>query len=249
MSSEINLLAIQKLQFSDKPQAEQQLLQFLKQHQDRDIEKIELTPKPESLNSINGFVTYSDRQRYFFKAHVEENEQVCEYYNAETLAGAGYPVITAKQITHRPGEQIALYEIVTFPTLFDLIKSEEDGLLSGKPLSARASMLLDAQVEMDKTVAEIYQTSLKEIAAEQHAAAPIHQLFSHRLQEDGRLGLFYRGKSLPLQGGESIAFEQLADLKWTINGVDYNETLNGIIARSKSATAPKAGPAVVGHGD
>src|SRR4051794_41105384 len=114
------LTEIQKKQFSDKTGAEIDLLHFLKEHEDRSIEKVELQPKPESLNSLNGFVTYETGDRYFFKTHTEENEKVCEYYNAEELAKSGYPVITSKQITQKVGKQIVLYQIISYPTLFDL---------------------------------------------------------------------------------------------------------------------------------
>ncbi len=235
------------MQFSDKTQAERELLGFLRQTEDPSIEKIELTPKPESLNSINGFITYANKEKYFFKSHVEENEQISEYYNASSLAKAGYPVIAAKQITHKPGKQIALYEIVSLPTLFDLIK-EEDLQLAGNSLSQFSQILVDTQIDLDKTVANIYENTLQELSAQEHAKAPIHQLFSHRLAEDGRIGLFYRGKSLNL-GNESLSFDSLANMRWLINGVEYVDTLGQIIEQSRAMLVPQAGPTAIGHGD
>ncbi len=199
------------------------------------------------MNSINGIVGYANGERYFFKTHVEENEKLSEYYNATVLAQAGYPVIEAKRIKHRPGQQIALYEIISLPTLFDAIKLEEDLQIAGQSSEAPTT-LLDAQISLDKRVSDIFKKSLHELTAEEHAAAPIHQLFSHRLAEDGRLGIFYRNKSFTL-GQERIPFATLARMSWTINGVKYGNGLDEIIDRSKLVLQPEAGPAIVGHGD
>src|SRR6516162_4203182 len=94
MTTTLNLNTIQKLQFNDKAAAERMLLEFLHRTQDPTIVAVELFPKPESLNSINGLVTFRDQRKLFFKSHTEEAEQLKEYYNATVLKGAGYPVIT-----------------------------------------------------------------------------------------------------------------------------------------------------------
>src|SRR5262249_11830933 len=155
-----------------------------------------------------------------------------------TLAEAGYPVISAKQITHRPGKQIALYEIVSFPTLFDLLKEEEDELLAGKIESQNSQKLLEAQEEMDRSVFRIYERTIKHISADKHASAPIHQLFHHRLSETGRLGLFYRNKEIQDDDGTVLAFDELARMRWQINGVTYKDSLADIIARAKELLRP-----------
>lgn len=265
------LTDIQKKQFSDKIGAESDLLHFLQEHEDCSIQKVELQPKPESLNSLNGFVTYESGDRYFFKTHTEENEKVSEYYNAEELAKAGYPVITSKQITPKVGKQIVLYQIITYPTLFDLLKIEEDkegregeddtdnridrgdrgdriNKIDDTTADATKSILLNGQIALDKLVYEIYSKNLSTASAEEHAKAPIHQLFSHRLAEDGRVGLFYRNKNLNLES-TSIPFETLSEIRWSINGVEYSQSLNEIINRSRDMLKPGKAPVVPGHGD
>ncbi len=268
----MQLLEIQKLQFSEKQRAELELLRFLQENEDTEITKVELTPRPESLNSINGFITYSNNERVFFKTHVEENEQVSEYYNAKSLAEAGYPVVSAKQIQHRPGKQIALYEILTYPTLFDKLKESEDIILknsqgnesgagsnsnshpsSENNKSNKTETYLDGQIELEKQVFSIYEKSLELTAQSKQSSAPINQLFAHRLRADGRLGLFYKSKAITLKE-RSINFEQLADCTWTINGVSYEDTLAKIIERSVQLLTPENAPeemtaTVVGHGD
>jgi len=250
MYKQANLSEIQKMQFSEKERAEKELLAFLQQDEDASIQKIELMPKPESLNSVNGFVTYADGTRYFFKSHTEENEQLPEYYNASLLAEAGYPVINTKQVSHKPGKQIVLYEIISLPTLFDLVKNEEDEELKNgsSVLSQFAQMLLDVQIELDQKVSDIYQQTLQKSSGQEQANSAINQLFCHRMAEDGRLGLFYRQKYLKL-GEQSLPFENLAGLQWTINGVEYKQTLEEIIENSVSLLIPHSGPTIIGHGD
>ncbi len=248
-AAQLRLIDIQKLQFADRVGAEQALLAFLKKSEDAAITRVELRPKPESLNSINGFVTFGESERYFFKMHVEENERLSEYYNAKTLADAGYPVVTAKQITHRPGKQLVLYEIIEFATLFDVAKATEDELLQARGAS-NFDAIIAAQNQLDEITSSIYAKTLTQTPETEDLRAPIHQLFSHRLAEDGRLRLFYRGKTLKTESsGTPIAFDELANMHWVINGVRYGETLNEIIERAQIQLAPSAGPSVIGHGD
>jgi len=280
MAAALHLSDIQKKQFSDKAGAETDLLDFLRENEDQSIQKVELQPKPESLNSLNGFVTFDNGERFFFKTHTEENEKVSEYYNATELAKAGYPIITSKQVTHRVGKQIVLYQIISYPTLFDLLKIEEDRIIeasldagadtkaicpeagctisgfsaagstaaSSPPASSTATILLNGQIELDKLVFDIYAKNLTRASAELQSKAVIHQLFSHRLAEDGRVGLFYRKKLLDLES-TSIPFQTLAEMRWNINGVEYSQSLNEIIERSRTVLKPKEGAAVPGHGD
>lgn len=267
MTVALQLTDIQKKQFSDKTGAESDLLQFLKENEDETICQVELQPKPESLNSLNGFVTFNTGERFFFKTHTEENEKVSEYYNAAELAKSGYPIITSKQVTHRVGKQIVLYQIISFPTLFDLLKSEEDKSFrnggetseaksSSEKFSATklssadavANILLEGQIDLDKLVFEIYSKNLSTASAEEQSKAVIHQLFSHRLAEDGRVGLFYRNQCLQLES-TSIPFETLSQMHWEINGANYPQSINEIIEKSKILLKPRGGASVPGHGD
>lgn len=247
MPETISLNDIQKLQFSDKPRAERAIHQMLERQEGQPVDRVELNPKPESLNSVNGFVTFENGSKYFFKAHTEENEQISEYYNSSVLSENGYPIIKPRRISHNPGQQLVLYEIISFPTLFDLVKSKEDSQLVFRS-SPDASALLAEQIELDKTTFAVYAKTLRQATDSEHAQAPINQLFHHRLKHDGRLGLYYTGKKLAL-GTDEISFEQLARLRWKINGADYDRTLGEIIVSSQDLLEPRSGPAVIGHGD
>jgi hypothetical protein len=247
MTTTLNLNTIQKLQFNDKAAAERMLLEFLHRTQDPTIVAVELFPKPESLNSINGLVTFRDQRKLFFKSHTEEAEQLKEYYNATVLKGAGYPVITSNRVNTQPGQQMAFYEIIELPSLFDLVKQEEDAISNGlqEELGQR---LVKAQRNLDEQTFDVYKSTWQEISAGEHASAPVHQLFIHRLHEKGRVTNFYSGKRLKLNG-DSIVFEDLATKRWLINGVEYTQTLTDLIKQSRHSLTPSAGASVIGHGD
>jgi hypothetical protein len=238
---------IQKLQFSDKAAAEQMLMEFLRKDIGPQIVRVELLPKPESLNSINGYLTYSNQTRLFFKSHTEESEKLEEYYNASLLSKVGYPVICSKKVNTEPGQQIALYEIISLPTLFDLIKIEEDNLVE-RSNSELTKQLMKAQRQLDALTFQIYQETLEESSASENSRAPVHQLFIHRLHEKGRVSNFYSGKTLGLKD-KVLPFEALASKRWIINGVTYAETLAELIDRARHSLEPKVGASVVGHGD
>jgi hypothetical protein len=251
------LLDIQKLQFSQRDEAERRMLALLKSTYRDDIARLELNPKPESLNSLNGFVTLADGTRYFFKTHTEENERLDSYYNARSLAEAGYPVVIAQEVNTIPGQQIALYEVIDYPTLFDLVKTQEDKLLAKKGkgvgvdssanLTDEARRLVGLQKDLDKKVCAAYGQTLEKDSDER--LAPVHQLFSHRLAAGGRVDLFYKSAALML-GERRVPFDELSQWQWRINGVTYDGTLASLIADARKRLAPQEGIAtVVGHGD
>lgn len=250
-----SLFDIQRLQFFDRSAAEVALLTFLQETEEPNAVSVELRPKPESLNSINGFVTMSGGERYFFKTHVEQNEQLSEYYNAELLRSVGYPVVSARQISRAPGKQFVFYEVLSYPTLFDLVKFEEDSPVRGvEPFDTSmhlggASQLVNAQQQLDTTVFEIYQRTLNFSLVDRAVLAPINQLFHHRLSEDGRLGIFYRKGALRDRERVIVDFEQLANLRWRVNGVEYPVSLNQLIERARADLRPDCSGAIVGHGD
>ena len=242
------LLELKSLQFSDKTLAEARLLDFMKRIVDPEVCRVILNPKPESLNSINGFAEFRDGERLFFKTHTEEEDRTPAYYNATVLGKAGYPVVVPKQVRTKPGQQIAFYEIISYPTLFDIVKSQEDLELSGKP-TQKAGKIIKSQRNLDKRIFQVYKKTLTTISQNDNSAAPIRQLFFNRLSEGGRVDLFYSGKELALPCG-NIPYKQLSELKWRINGIEYSESIGQIIRRSKELLDPDVETlAIVGHGD
>ncbi|XWX05023.1 phosphotransferase [Aggregatilineales bacterium SYSU G02658] len=236
------LQQIRDLQFSDKSEAERLLLSFLKQQLDLDVVSVRLTPKPTSLNSFNGFLILSDGSERFFKTHTETHTVIREYYNANMLANAGYPVIQPVFSSTKPGQQILLYEVVKDPSVFDIAWEVEVGSL---PLDTELST---AQSKEDKALFDRYFHTLVWQNAQKHADAPIHQLFWHRLT-GGRLALFYSGFiQLPEVG--DVPFADISRWQWQINGQVYTQSIEQILAEAATLLDPhQEGPAIIGHGD
>ncbi len=247
-----DLATIQRLQFTDRAKAELLLQRWFSSHMHLQTDSVTLTPRAVSLNSFNGIYSVSGEE-YFFKTHVEEQGVLAEYYHAELLYNAGYNIVRPLRTLHEQGQQMVIYPVVQYPVMFDLMRAVE----TGAPTFATVELLTAAeQLECERLLA-IYQKSLASSNAEEHARAPIHQLFWHRLS-GGRLDHFYTGKQVPLPGNNqqserSIPFEELLQYRWSINGnvvAGEKDTLGKLIERAKVVLNP-ARPAmtVVGHGD
>jgi hypothetical protein len=237
------LQQIQQLQFTNRSAAEALLLDFFQHTLGLDAVAVELRPLAVSLNSFNGFLTQADGKRLFFKTHTEQDTVITEYYNAAMLAEAGYPVIQPIYRSSKAGRQLLIYEVIGDPSVFDVAWLIENGQ------SNTLKALTTAQHDADDRLWQIYQRTLNWQSAEDHARAPIHQLFYHRLT-GGRLDRFYgAGQSVLLPTGHE-AMTAVRAAHWTINGRDFDETLDDLIARARMLLAPdQAGPAVIGHGD
>ena len=239
------LLQIQRQQFRDRPAAESALKAHLEAIFGEGIRELRLNVRPESLNSFNGILQFASGERCFFKSHVEEEEQLSAYYRLDLLEEAGYPIASPKRIREQPGQQIALYEVLTYPTYFDLVKAAEDGDAN----IAWEAELHPAQRRFDARVQACFGATFAPSTEPAGERAAIHQLFSERLKPSGRLGLFYLGKSRSL-GGVERSFESLARLPWVINGLRYRHTLAEIIAGAQALLEPDLPSAtVLGHGD
>jgi len=243
-----DLATIQHLQFTDLAQAEMLLQRWFARHMHLQTESVTLTPKAVSLNSFNGIYKVNG-EAYFFKTHVEEGGVLAEYYHAELLHNAGYAIARPLRTLHEQGQQMVVYPVIHDPVMFDLMRTVE----TGAPTFATVEMLATAErLECERLLA-IYEKTLAFSGAEEHAQAPIHQLFWHRLT-GGRLDSFYTGKQVPLPESEqSIPFDELLRYRWSINGsrvTGENDTLGKLIERAKIVLNP-ARPAmtVIGHGD
>ncbi|MFW5748842.1 MAG: phosphotransferase [Chloroflexota bacterium] len=246
------LQRIQRLQFTDRPAAEAMLLQFINRTFPFEVTACELRPQVISLNSFNGFITLADGTRRFFKTHTEEDTVIDEYYNAQMLADAGYPIIQPIHSSHETGQQILIYEVIEDPSVFDVAWALENG-----STDYDAAALEQAQNDADDDLLQRYLETLEPQSAEGAAEAPIHQLFYHRLV-GGRLRRFY-GSVFPGEHDEDkyialplgdVPLVTARAVRWSINGQSYDENLNEVIERAVSLLRPaQAGPSVIGHGD
>lgn len=238
------LQTIQQRQFSDRADAEAMLLQFLRESLHLPAARVELRPLAVSLNSFNGFLTMEDGRRLFFKTHTESDTVIQEYYQAEMLAEAGYPVIQPIYRSAEVGKQLLIYEVIEHPSVFDVAWQLEANHL---PVP---DALAQAQHAADDQLFQLYQRTLQ-LSTPQQAVenAPIHQLFLHRLV-GGRLDRFYGADvqiELPTLGRVTMADVRRAH--WQINGQHYDVSLDDLIERAARLLAPAAGATIIGHGD
>lgn len=237
------LLTAQRLQFTDRAQAELIVRAFVRDLFDLDVVRIELRPTSVSLNSINGLMFLRDGEKLFFKTHTEPDSRIDEYYNAALLSDAGYPVVQPVFGSTRSGRQLLVYEVIDDPTLFD----EAWRVERGRPDVPTG--LTAAQERLDRTLARVQLATLTWQEAPEAARAPVHQLFFHRLT-GSRLRDFLGRPARYETTGASLPLERIRRLTWNINGQVYRTSLDELVAQAVSALAPhQAGPSVVGHGD
>lgn len=245
------LQRIQSLQFSDKAAAETLLRSFIGETFALAVASVELRPLATSLNSFNGFLTLTDGKRLFFKTHTEADTVISEYYNAAMLARAGYPIVQPLYSSTEAGRQLLIYEVIDDPAVFDLAWAVETGESNALPA------LTQAQNAADDHLREIYMSTLQWQSAEQHAKAPIHQLFYHRLV-GGRLERFYgalpgrsQGDDIPISLPDgAYPMRAVRQAQWIINGQKYGQSLDDLIAVSIRLLDPaQAASTIIGHGD
>jgi len=242
--SDKQLQEIQALQFRDRDAANQKLLDFLNENLPFKTARVEVRPLAVSLNSINGFITKEDGEKLFFKTHIEPQSIIHEYYNSSILAEAGYPVIKPIFSATEWGKQLLIYPYFDAPSLFDVARDIETNKRND------AETIIALQEKADDQLREIYFNTLQPLSAKEHKSVPVHQLFFHRLT-GGRLREFYENTEILLPGN-SLQFEELAEMKWRINGLEYQDTLNELIHRAIALLNPELGseiPSIVGHGD
>jgi hypothetical protein len=241
------LFRVQQLQFDARSEAEALLLGFIRQtFPQLDITVLQLRPQVTSLNSFNGFLTLKDGSRLFFKTHVEQDNAVSEFYNAEMLESAGYRVVRPLHTSTASGQQILIYPMIEAPAVFEIAR-----LLEEHPETSPVSLdnLTHAQQASDRALYGHYERTLQWQEAAQAAKAPIHQLFFHRLT-GGRLERFYADDITIDLAGQRLLLQHLKTRQWTINGAHYEQTLGDLIAEATALLSPaQAGPSIIGHGD
>lgn len=254
----MNLSDIQKLAKVNKKQAESKLLSLTRSIFPRlDIQKITIAQKSYSLNSVFGFIAI-DNKDYFFKFHSEEGEEktLKEYYASEILSKAGLPIMMPVYKSTRPGKQFLIYQKISDPTVFEVMDKLDRNYLQNKKYDKKLKEKVIAQeTAFDKLVLQKTLKTLKMASAQTFAKEEINQFFYRRLVSKNtapRLDLFYKNKTITLPNNKKISFEELKKLKWIINGIEFEESLEQIIKEAKRLLNPhrlKKYPVIVGHGD
>lgn len=239
----------------DQLRAEAILAAFVAEEFSLPIARLEIRRDGYSLNSVNGFIDAADGRRFFFKFHQEEGEEatVEEYYRAELLAEAGYPVDRPVYVCRQVGRQILLYAARETPRFADVCKERE---FETDPAALRP--LVEAQQDLDRLVAARNIDTLHWADRAAYAAEPLLQLFVWRLvdgrddrQLGGRAQRFYADRNMDFPG-LSLPAAELRRLRWRINGLDYATTIDDLFADALATLRPEAVdryPAVVAHGD
>ena len=231
------LVEIQRLQHTDVDAATARMLAWLREQCPLPVEEVTLRPKPTALNSVSG-VALVDGRRLFFKSHVDPDGAVAEYYNSAALTDAGYDVVRPVFAERRAGRQVIFYPLIEDPVMFDLVRGVE------RFGDAGGAALVEAERAECRRLASVYERTAVPLDAAAHAAAPVHQLFWHRLT-GGRFDAFYGRATF---GG--VEFADLAGRRWTVNGVAQPRSLGALLAEARTVLDPRR-PAVgiVGHGD
>lgn len=213
---------------------------------DRRVKDVSFTMDAYSLNSVSGLVQFEDGDEAFFKFHHEEGEEagVSEYYRAQLLADAGLPTERPTAVVNRPGYQLVLYPLRRESRMADrcLAIERED------PFGARLpSVLGKAQRALDRRIGEVCVATMSPPRASSTTSS-IHQLFFHRLVDDGR---FPGGRYRHWYQQDSRARE-LLDLEVVVNGRRYARTLGEVASFMHELLDPvslAAWPVVTAHGD
>ena len=208
-----------------------------------------------SLNSLNGTVTQADGTTSFFKLHVEEGEErtVQEYYRAELLHRAGWPVERPWFASTTPGRQFLLYRFQHHERLADAARHAE------VYLGESYETLVSAQQVLDKLIGAQMIASIHQAPAGASEREPVHQLFHHRLVDPesptrlgGRAKRFYEGSQFVFPNSVVLGWDEMAGMPWRVNGVLLGHSWAELLDESRTVLDPMAlatHGAVIAHGD
>ncbi len=242
----------------DENAANRSLVALIGEISDLEVGALAINRDVYSLNSLNGTVELGG-ERFFFKFHAEEGEDdtIQEYYNAELLQSAGYPVDVPALANGEPGRQILLYRLRRDPRFSDLCRTLEFDRVEGEELADAIA----AQRGLDAVSSQRMHETLHAATEFELAAEPVNRLFRDRLFDPvtdpagtvvaGRVARFYADAEHRLGGDTALTWEQFRDARWVVNGVDYDRTVGELFADALEALVPaRYGPgAVIAHGD
>ncbi len=223
------------------------------------IREIRIGTDGYSLNSVNGVLSlqnpFEGHDQLFFKFHQEEDEAkgVAEYYNSKLLEDARWPVDVPVAARKLPGEAILLYAVRSDARLADACREVET-------VHRDPAHLVQLQRDLDRHVGQSYLDTLHLAPRGEVAAESLHQLFFHRLVDEGttnpggRLRSYYLNSTFAFPGlDRPLPWAELSTLRWRINGRLYDRTLGELFADAIAvldpASLPDPCPAVLGHGD
>ncbi len=233
---ETSLSAFKK---GDIEEAEQNLSAFIEAKFDLPVHNLKVRKDTLSLNSVNG-VFDSGSRKLFFKFHMEESEStVQEYYRAELLSNAGYPVEQPLYISRAVGEQVLIYPFKESERLADVCRRlDKEGDISA---------VVKAQEELDRICAGKALETYRVANPTDLEKESILQLFYWRLVDvakdgfvtaGGRYKNFYVGQDFIFPNDVKVSYESLSALHWVINGKTYPVILEEAFVKARKILAP-----------
>ncbi len=239
--------------------AERHLAVFISLKFGLELDNLTIREDSLSLNSINGTFDVVGGDKLFFKFHMEESEDtVQEYYRAELLSNAGYPVEKPLYISKDVGEQILIYPYKNSERLADMCRRLD---VEQDINSEECQNLITAQKNLDIICADKSIETLKTSTPKNLQEEPLLQLFYWRLvdkQEDdtviagGRYKSFYVDQDFEFPDEQTLSYDTLAKLQWNINGINYPITIEQAFQQARKLLAPdyySEYAACTAHGD
>jgi hypothetical protein len=247
-------LALRAARSGQRREAEAILADMIRESFSLEAKSVAIASDGYSLNSVNGIVVMADAREFFFKFHHEEGEELTlqELYRGELLRDAGVPIDLPVYVSKQIGRQLLLYRRRCDMRFAELCRE-----LDFKPL-AQAAAALEAQRRLDELTCSIYLKTLHSTSGREAGGEPIHQLFYHRLVErdepeviGGRARRFFWARDFDI-AGLTISAAQLRSLRWRINGVRFEDSIEELLHRSLSLLRPASTArfgGVTAHGD
>lgn len=218
-----------------------------------------------SLNSICAFVNFSlDGQTFdtLAKVHIESKEDnksissaagVAEYNNAQLLSDFNFPIVHGiDAIPFNPDYPVLFYERIESPTLFDLL---EDSYKDPNNPKIQAGDL-DCLATLERKTGKIASETMKIVEASalnSECEAPVQTLFNERMKSGGRIDQWYTPETiLNLPGHGEIAWSELLNKQWVVNGVRCSNTISDFIDTARTSLAfqdVKNAAICISHGD
>lgn len=212
-----------------------------------------------ALNSLRAAFKTECGQHLFLKCHHEDGEgdRVGEYYRAGILENAGFPIDVALYQASEVGEQLVIYSYQDrqkTPELHDVARELE---AQGCPPD-QMEPVIAAYDAFQKQIGELYIKTLHIATREELKDEAIHALFHRRLvdQENdeefgARVKEFYLGRMVMLPDGITLPFEEFWQLRWQINGLSYDMSLQDAFISARKLLKPSDlfEASVTAHGD
>lgn len=244
-----DIVAIQQLQFRDREAAESQVTRWFQQAVGLTVSNVELQPSAVSLNSFKGYASLHDGRRVYFKSHTESHSTQQSFYNSEEMIAAGYDIMQPIESRSALGTQVVLYaaDDMELTSVFDLVQHAES--TSPEDASTFASILAAERNECARLL-DLYSNTGRMSPPDEFAAAPVHQLFHHRLTGKRFENYYGPGRQLTLPNDTVLPIDVFMNLHWRVNGVDLPNSLQELVVEAIAVLSPdQSGFTVIGHGD